>query len=610
MSLNMKSVTSLEVRALVKGEEELRRLGKNLNRVAGESKKTAGAFNRLKKASSSLTGVIASLGAQAAAVGFIKAGIAADRTQKTIAALADEYGETARVQDFAKDAAQRFALGQTEAAKQVADMFGRLRPMGIELNQIKDVFDGVNKAGLRYNKTSAEMSGITLQLSQALGSGVLIGDEFRSLSENMPIIGQKIAEVLKIPINELKDLSSDGIITTEVMLEAMKKLKDLEAPPPDSFRRLSQAQKDLATEIGKILVPVIEPLTVALTFVLKLFNKLPGPIKALIVGVGGIAVAATALVVPLGLVVTAFGAVKGAMAGLAGTKFIALLSGWVGSMGPVVAGFLKIGGLIKGIGLAVVAVFTGPAAPFILIGAAVAGVIAAFVKFKFLREIFVNLGKQIAKLATNIGKGFADLFKKIVKAGGSFIEAFKERWKKVKDIIIAPFKAAIEWIPNQIKRMTDAITGRIERWWKKISSIVKKGNKAASGGGSSNTSSRGSARGYAEGGFVPQAQGGQLAIVGEGKSSEYIVPSHKVGGFINNYLSGLRGGAAIPRFAEGGFVSGGSPNINIKTGPVMQMSNGQQYVTVNDLQSALSSFSASVFSNSRTAGGRRFQGIS
>ena len=99
--------------------------------------------------------------------------------------------------------------------------------------------------------------------------------------------------------------------------------------------------------------------------------------------------------------------------------------------------------------------------------------------------------------------------------------------------------------------------------------------------------------------------------MGEGKAGgEYLVPSHKVGGFINNYLSGMRGGAAIPRFAEGGFVSGGSPNINIKTGPVMQMSNGQQYVTVNDLQSALSSFSASVFSNSRTAGTRRFMGVS
>jgi len=41
----------------------------------------------------------------------------------------------------------------------------------------------------------------------------------------------------------------------------------------------------------------------------------------------------------------------------------------------------------------------------------------------------------------------------------------------------------------------------------------------------------------------------------------------------------------------------------------MQM-QGQQYVTVEDLEAALSAYTSTVFSNSRTAGGRRFQGIS
>jgi len=597
--------TSLTIKAQVKGEEELRGLQKNLNNVAGSSKKTAGAFDRLKKASSSLGGVIASLGAQAAAVGFIKAGIDAQRTQKTIAALADEYGETARVQQFASEAAQKFGMGQQRSAKAVADLFGRLRPMGISLENIQKTFEGVNQAALRMNLSTADTEGVMLQLSQALGSGVLQGDEFRSVMERLPAIGQAVAKTLGIQVGQLKEFSKDGMITTDVIIKAMDKLKELEAPPPDSFKRFKQAQEDLATTIGTILIPVITPLTQALTFVLNLFNKLPGPIKALIVGVGALGVAATALVVPLGLVVTAFGAIQGAMAGLAGMKFIALLSGWVGSMGPVVAAFAGIVAKIKAVGLIVAAVFTGPAAPFILAGAAVVGLIAAFVKFKGLREIFADLGKQIAQLATNIGKGFADLFKNIVKAGSSFIQAFGTRWRRVKDIMIAPFKAAIEFIPTQIRKMIDSVTKAIQGWWNKIMRIIRRGRKAASS--SSSSSSGGSVQGYAEGGYV---QGPQLAVVGEGKSSEYIVPSHKMGGFINNYLSGLRGNAAIPRFAEGGFVSGGSPNINIKTGPVMQMSNGQQYVTVNDLQSALSSFSASVFSNSRTAGTRRFMGVS
>jgi len=606
MALDM--TTALTIKANVKGEEELRGLQKGLNNVAGSSKKTAGAFDRLKKASSSLGGVIASLGAQAAAVGFIKAGIDAQRTQKTIAALADEYGETARVQQFASEAAQKFGMGQQRSAKAVADLFGRLRPMGISLENIQKTFEGVNQAALRMNLSTADTEGVMLQLSQALGSGVLQGDEFRSVMERLPAIGQAVAETLGIQVGELKQFSSDGMITTDVIIKAMDKLKELKAPPPDSFKRFKQAQEDLATTIGTILIPVITPLTQALTFVLNLFNKLPGPIKALIVGVGALGVAAAALVVPLGLVVTAFGAIQGAMAGLAGMKFIALLSGWVGSMGPVVAGFAAIVAKIKAVGLIVAAVFTGPAAPFILGAVAVAGLIAALMKFEGFREVFVNIGKgvweMIKGVSTAIGNFFQESMKKVGELRDKVIAGFKQHWGKTKDIIIAPFKAAFDWIPNQIKKMANAVTRTLQNWWNKIMRIIRRGKKAANDSQSNNSN----VRGYAEGGFV---NGPQLAVVGEGKAGgEYIVPSHKMGGFINNYLSGLRGGAAIPSFAEGGFVSGGSPNINIKTGPVMQMSNGQQYVTVNDLQSALSSFSASVFSNSRSAGGRRFQGIS
>jgi hypothetical protein len=366
----------------------------------------------------------------------------------------------------------------------------------------------------------------------------------------------------------------------------------------DSMAQLGEKFRIVAIQVMEALLPALQTLVHLLDGLAKIFNAIPGPIKQLAVTFGVLTIAVKAL--GLAAVLT-----QGALQGIAATKLPALLGGWVGSMGPVVAAFAGIVAKIKAVGLIVAAVFTGPAAPFILAGAAVVGLIAAFVKFKFLREIFADLGKQIAQLATNIGKGFADLFKNIVKAGGSFIQAFGTRWRRVKDIMIAPFKAAIEFIPTQIRKMIDSVTNAIQNWWKKIMSIIRRGRKAASS--SSSSSSGGSVQGYAEGGYV---QGPQLAVVGEGKSSEYIVPSHKMGGFINNYLSGMRGGAAIPRFAEGGFVSGGSPNINIKTGPVMQMSNGQQYVTVNDLQAALSSFSASVFSNSRTAGGRRFQGIS
>ena len=110
---------------------------------------------------------------------------------------------------------------------------------------------------------------------------------------------------------------------------------------------------------------------------------------------------------------------------------------------------------------------------------------------------------------------------------------------------------------------------------------------------SSSSSQSGTVQAYADGGYVSKPT---RALIGEGGQSEYVLPSSKISGFISNYQAGLRGQAAIPSTGGGGMSN---PNVNIKTGPVMQMSNGQQYVTVQDLEAALNSYSGSVFSNSR-----------
>ena len=73
-----------------------------------------------------------------------------------------------------------------------------------------------------------------------------------------------------------------------------------------------------------------------------------------------------------------------------------------------------------------------------------------------------------------------------------------------------------------------------------------------------------------------------MALVGEA-GSEYIIPARKAAQFSKNYLAGYRGSSAIPRFAEGGFVT---PSVNITTGAVTQM-DGTNFITTNDLASVL-----------------------
>lgn len=103
---------------------------------------------------------------------------------------------------------------------------------------------------------------------------------------------------------------------------------------------------------------------------------------------------------------------------------------------------------------------------------------------------------------------------------------------------------------------------------------------------------------YAEGGVVTRPT---LAMIGEGGENEYIVPESKAASFAANYLSGAKGTTALSASSP--------PSISITTGPVMQQ-NGTRYVTIADMETAMQTVVNMMLGNSRTAGGRRYQGVS
>lgn len=70
-------------------------------------------------------------------------------------------------------------------------------------------------------KSANEQASAILQLGQAMQSGVVQGDEFRSLAENAPIILDLVAESLGKTRGEVRELSKEGEITAEVMYDAL-----------------------------------------------------------------------------------------------------------------------------------------------------------------------------------------------------------------------------------------------------------------------------------------------------------------------------------------------------------------------------------------------------
>jgi hypothetical protein len=211
----------------------------------------------------------------------------------------------------------------------------------------------------------------------------------------------------------------------------------------------------------------------------------------------------------------------------------------------------------------------------------------------------LKIGLAIAAVALAV-KGLMNLWKRL-----------KETWKWVTDSIAKITKENLLAVWKGIEIGFDVLTlgmySKIKKFinWgmEQIGKINRALGRSRKKQSSSSSSQSGTVQAYADGGYVSRPT---RALIGEA-GSEYVLPSNKISGFISNYQAGLRGQAAIPSTGGGGMSS---PNVNIKTGPVMQMSNGQQYVTVQDLEAALNSYSASVFSNSRTAGTRRFMGVS
>jgi len=79
----------------------------------------------------------------------------------------------------------------------------------------------VNKQFTIAGTEAAGIDAAMLQLTQAMGSGVLRGEEFNSILEQAPNIIQAIADYMNVPKGQLKDLAAEGQISADIVKAAM-----------------------------------------------------------------------------------------------------------------------------------------------------------------------------------------------------------------------------------------------------------------------------------------------------------------------------------------------------------------------------------------------------
>lgn len=150
-----------------------------------------------------------------------------------------------------------------------------------------------------------------LQLGQSLASGVLQGDEFRSIAENAPIIENMLAKELGVTRGKLKSLSSQGKITSELIKRTiMKNVDEINEKFGSIPMKWSDIAKNLKNELVRNMASAFEviersanaPVFKAMTEDLKTFIR---------IGAKGITVLVNNIVYALTITTTVFQRVKG-----------------------------------------------------------------------------------------------------------------------------------------------------------------------------------------------------------------------------------------------------------------------------------------------------------
>ena len=339
-----------------------------------------------------------------------------------------------------------------------------LKDYGYTQQEILQFTEATNNAMTIGGVQAEQQAAALLQLSQALGSGVLQGDEFKSIAEAAPILLDTIAEYMGKSRAEIKKLGSEGELTADVLFKAIsgasEKFGEQAAKMPMTMgQALTVFSNNWQSMISRLLND-----SGAMSGIASIIKMIADNLNLVVPIMAGFAVAVTAataqviglnvamLANPFGLIAVAIGAVIGLIAQF-GDQIDIFGGGWSNLLDVIQAVWQAITGTIGAAIEEIKAWFGGVtdwlhenvggwSALFSRVMSAIATVVGAYVNAYI--NTFATGWMLIKEAANNMPQFFANLGKAI---GNVFI-------------------SAIEWMVNRAVGM--------------INSMIDYANKAAS----------------------------------------------------------------------------------------------------------------------------------
>lgn len=178
-------------------------------------------------------------------------------TQARLSLIVDDGGSVADLEKRIMASAQRSRASYLTTAKAVSQMGLMAGDAFANNNELIAFTETLNKQYVIAGANAAGAEAATLQLTQALASGVLRGEELNSVFEQAPNVIQSIADYMGVPIGQIRTMAAEGKITADIVKNAMFAAAD---EVNAKFESMPMTWGQVFTQAGNIALQVLQPL--------------------------------------------------------------------------------------------------------------------------------------------------------------------------------------------------------------------------------------------------------------------------------------------------------------------------------------------------------------
>ena len=242
---------------------ELDKISAKAQKVFGQD--LQGAMNKVGKGlqiAAAATGIgVAATAVKDLAVGAANLSDQMAQIRSRINLINDGSQTTAEIMDKIYAASQRSRGGYLEMADSVSKLNMLAKDAFSSNDEAIFFVEQLNKQFKISGASVEEATSAMYQLTQAMASGKLQGDEFRSIMENAPMLAQSIAQEMGMSVGQLKELSSQGLITADIIKNALygsaEETNQKFAEIPMTFADIGQS---IQNQFIQAFTPVLEQL--------------------------------------------------------------------------------------------------------------------------------------------------------------------------------------------------------------------------------------------------------------------------------------------------------------------------------------------------------------